>query len=97
MDALLCGPDGSFAANQSDFSYSWSIDDPTLATLEPFTGCVKGIQAPCPYDHLSVVGQKLGSSTVRVSVTQISHDEVVASTSIPLTYVTPTPTPAPTP
>lgn len=85
--------------DQQGISYDWTIDDPTVATIEPFAPnpapgqpCnTYGIQQPCPRSHASIRGLKVGSTVIHVSASRTlgsGPTVIIASTSFNLT-VTP--------
>lgn len=82
--AILKTSSGTVIASQQDFNYQWTIDNPTIASISPFTGCTNGIQPPCPKDHLGMAGLTPGSATVRLTVQQTSTQTNVASTTFPI-------------
>ncbi len=80
--AYLRDHSGAIVTNQSDFSYAWSLDNPLLASISPFTACTNGIQSPCPGDHAEIRALAPGFTSARAVVTRIADNVQVAETVI---------------
>lgn len=78
---------GFTVPNQQDLVYTWSIDDPTIATITPFAQCTGGVTAPCPLDHVTIHALKPTPFThVRVNVARSSNPGIwLASATFNLT------------
>lgn len=69
--------DGVLISNQSGWTYDWTLDDPTVATIVPFLYCESGlIQNPCPPTRITIHPLKEGTAQINVSVKDPNHVEV---------------------
>lgn len=96
--AILRDQDGNIVLDQSEFEYTWSIGDLTIASIRPENMCRYEVQAPCPDMSVSLKGLSEGRTPLLVTVTR--NGQVVGSGSIdviigPLIF-NPVSTPTPT-
>lgn len=81
---------GSLVADQSDLIYSWSINNPEVATITPVAKCITGVNPPCPADHLRIRPLKATTTPalINVSVAKASNAGVfLAASALNLTVM----------
>lgn len=78
-DAVTCDP----IVDQADFTYTWSIDDSTVATIDPDNFCIEGVMSPCPMAAVDISAEMIGTTTIRAAVTETAGGVEVARATIP--------------
>lgn len=77
---LLTDSNDDIIKDQSDFDFSWSIDDPNSGILITGNDCYYGlynINPPCPKISMVFNSKKIGSTKIRVGVTRKSENRVI--------------------
>jgi hypothetical protein len=95
--SALLKKDNRVVADQSDFIYSWSVSDWSIANVRPESHCVQGMQSPCPTNYALVRGIKPGSVKAFVKIIQKSTSIEVDSTEFNFTFKNSSPQPSPFP
>ncbi len=97
--AILRDETGAIVTDQSQFTYRWSIDDPSIASISPQNWCAYSIdfRPICPEMQIGLSGVSQGSSTVRVHVSlngiEVANGSIGIVIGPPVYYPSPTPTP----
>lgn len=87
ISALLKDSNGAYIQDLSDYSFSWSIENPSIADLRVNSGgydssdCFSyapyNIKAPCPPLRAELGPKSSGSTTVKVKITKKSENKVI--------------------
>ncbi len=101
--------DGGIVHDQSNLAYSWSNDDQSVASIQPFVedyDCQNNQISPCPLSRIGVVGKTPGYSAARLKIIDKTTSQTLASTCIAIsveqdpannTHCSQEPTDTPTP
>jgi hypothetical protein len=106
VNAVLMDASGSVVKDQSDFTYSWKVENTSTLSIYaqgvpyPDGNCAYGILAPCPDFNVQIRGINPGISRVLLDITRKSDQTVVASNAFTVRVIektlSPTPIPSPT-
>ena len=92
---VLLRKDGQIVTDQSEFGYSWGLENSDIIQYSTFAACVEGIQPPCPEQYASLIALKEGKTYIKVSVFRKSTNEIVGGLAFHITVAPKTPSSIP--
>lgn len=78
ISTLIKDSNGNIVEDQTDFSFSYSIEDSKIASFEDEENfCTQGIKYPCPNYRLYIYAWEKGHTKINVKVTQKSSGKII--------------------